>query len=105
VEFRIDETSEPGVLVVSGDIDVAVADRFERALGPAGGIAPMTIDLAGVTFMDSSGLRAILRAATRVTEAAPLVLRNPSAPVQRLFEITLPQEFPHLRIERRPDDG
>jgi anti-anti-sigma factor len=45
------------------------------------------LDLAGLSFMDSSGLHAFERYAHRL-EPRPLVLRNAPAQVRRLFELT-----------------
>ena len=58
--MRIDSSFDEGVafLAVSGDVDVDTADELQEA-----GVAALTaacgtlrIDLAGVTFMDSTGL-------------------------------------------------
>jgi len=47
------------------------------------------IDLAGVTFIDSSGLRVLLALAETVTASGgAVVIRNPSRPVSRLLRIT-----------------
>src|SRR5439155_16550839 len=60
--WGLDRTAE-GVFV-HGELDLAVADSFaeqasEVVLETAG--PSVLIDLSGVTFMDSSGLRALLR--------------------------------------------
>lgn len=76
-----------GTLVLQGEIDSYTApDLAERlALDP-----PIEIlDVAGVTFIDSSGLRAIVEAhQARTVAGSRLVLRSPSAAVQRLLEIS-----------------
>ena len=47
------------------------------------------LDLPGVTFIDSSGLRVLVEAhQLRIERGTRLVLRAPSAPVQRLLEIS-----------------
>ena len=60
--WDLDRTSE-GVLV-RGEIDLATADSFEEraseAVMEADG-ASVLIDLSGVTFMDSAGIRALVR--------------------------------------------
>ena len=51
-------------LFVHGEIDLATADRFEERASEAVMDAPgssVLIDLSGVTFMDSSGMRALIR--------------------------------------------
>ena len=76
-----------GTLVLQGEIDSYTApDLAERlAADPPVEI----IDVAGVTFIDSSGLRVIVEAhQSRATAGSRLVLRAPSAAVQRLLEIS-----------------
>jgi len=49
----------------------------------------VTVDLSGVTYMDSSGLRALLEARDHLDgQARRLIVDACSRPVQRLFEIT-----------------
>jgi anti-anti-sigma factor len=60
--WDLDRTADG--LIVRGEVDLGVADTFEKqaseaVLGPAGG--NFLVDLSGVTFMDSAGLRALIR--------------------------------------------
>ena len=76
-----------GTLVLQGEIDSYTAPDLAERLG---GEPPIeVVDLAGVTFIDSSGLRAIVEAhQARSAAGTRLVLRSPSAAVQRLLEIS-----------------
>jgi anti-anti-sigma factor len=61
------ERVEGGALrvVVRGELDLASASRLEAALaGPStgDGRGTVTVDLRGLTFMDSTGVRALLQA-------------------------------------------
>jgi anti-anti-sigma factor len=47
------------VVVVAGDIDVATAPMLDDAISAVSG--PVVLDLSGVTFMDSSGVRVLVR--------------------------------------------
>ena len=49
-------------IVLSGELDVASAQMLEAELeaAVAGGIEELVLDLSGIEFMDSTGLRAIL---------------------------------------------
>lgn len=80
---------QPRTLVLQGDLDSHTASNLDsaiRALGLADGI---TIDLAHVDFIDSSGLRVLITAHTDLDEQGHrLVLTSPSPVVIRLFEIT-----------------
>jgi len=81
-----------GAIVASGDIDVAGGPILDATIveqeATVGGRA-IVIDLTDVTFIDSSGLRSLLAASRRAEErSSVIVLRSPSASVQRLLEIT-----------------
>ena len=79
--------SEPGVLVVSGEIDAHCAPLLEsrlRAL-PSGNIS---LDMSGVAFMDSSGLRVLVgEQQRRSTEGGQLTVTDPSVAVARLLAL------------------
>ena len=51
-----------GRVAVEGDLDMATAPRLEAAVTEAlaGGAQQVTIDLGGVSFVDSSGLRVLI---------------------------------------------
>jgi anti-sigma B factor antagonist len=76
-----------GVLVLSGEIDSYTATELAERL--AGEPPVDVLDLAAVTFIDSSGLRVLVEAhQMRIERGTRLALRSPSAPVQRLLEIS-----------------
>ena len=79
------------VLAVRGDIDLASAPDFETSLRMAldGSPSSITIDLAGLTFIDSSGLR-VLVSLTKEAESrgATIELRNVPRHAQRVLDIT-----------------
>ena len=82
-----------GAIVASGDIDVAGGPILDAAIveqeQQIAADGSIVIDLADVSFIDSSGLRSLLGASRRADErAGAVVLRSPSASVQRLLEIT-----------------
>lgn len=76
-----------GTLVLLGEIDSYTAPDLAERLAADPPIE--VVDVAGVTFIDSSGLRAIVEAhQARAAGGSRLVLRSPSAAVQRLLEIS-----------------
>lgn len=92
--LAIKTTNESGRTVVSvgGEVDAASADVLRAAIFDAieshsGGA--VAIDMAEVTFIDSSGLR-VLIAGFKACESggSSLVVVSPSDPVTRLLEIT-----------------
>jgi anti-anti-sigma factor len=79
------------ILTVRGELDAYSApgleDQVSRLLSQD--VDEVVLDLAETSFLDSSGLRAILTAQRRLTENdGQLTLRAPSEPVTRLLEIT-----------------
>ena len=79
------------VLVVRGDIDLASASDFETCLRTAldGSPSSITIDLAALTFIDSSGLRALVSVSKEAqSRGATIGLRNVPRHAQRVLDIT-----------------
>ena len=79
-------------LIVGGEIDASNAQRIYDAVlivTESSGLADVELDLAAVTFMDSSGLSALIKAASILRDRdGNLTLCNPSAPAARLLEVT-----------------
>lgn len=78
-------------VVVQGEIDAATAPTLTADLARAvsAGAGPVEVDLSAVTFIDSSGLRALI-VARRDAEAAGQTLRivEASDVVTRLLDVT-----------------
>ena len=81
---------------MEGEIDLRTAEAFSAAVTEAC-MRNCPLDLTGVTFMDSNGLRILLAAASGRT-GPPLVVRD-SQPVRRLFEVAAPAGVPGLQFE------
>jgi anti-sigma B factor antagonist len=79
------------IVRVKGELDAYSAPSLED-LGTnllADGVTEIVLDLAATSFVDSSGLRAILTLHRRIeNDRGELALGNPSEPVLRLLEIT-----------------
>jgi anti-sigma B factor antagonist len=89
VESRID--GDTLVVSLRGELDLTSAPEFERELEAPAEPAPrrVVIDLSGLEFMDSTGLRALLAARDRVrNQGQQLILRRGSRQVQRVLELT-----------------
>jgi anti-sigma B factor antagonist len=57
-DFSAERTD--GVLVVAGEVDMASAPRLRAALSHlAAASGPLTVDLTGVSFLDSAGIAAL----------------------------------------------
>ena len=78
-------------LALSGELDMLSAPILERELRAAARRHPrrIVLDLRELTFMDVSGLRAILDAARSARrDGASLAIANPMPHIVRLLELT-----------------
>ncbi len=86
---RLDPQEENGTLILhlSGDLDVTSADYVRSAIDAAlsGQANQVIFDLAGLEFMDSSGIALLLSVVRKVSDVR---VRNPSPIVARLIELT-----------------
>jgi anti-anti-sigma factor len=89
--FSCETTGDDGrvILTATGEIDLAAADPLWEALDQAlvpGGL--LVVDCSGVTFIDSTGLRTLIKAVHRAEEIdAGFRLAAVPAPVGRVFEL------------------
>ena len=92
IEFS-SSTSGPTVeLVIRGELDPHTAPQLDDELAALihdDGVTTLVLDVAGIDFIDSSGLRSLIRAQqTIAARGGAVVLRAPSAATLRLLEIT-----------------
>jgi anti-sigma B factor antagonist len=79
----------PGV-AIRGEIDIAAVPELEHALDVAilESTGAFVLDLSGVGFLDSTGLRLVLRwRALLAREERSLAIVCPPGPVRRLFDV------------------
>jgi anti-sigma B factor antagonist len=91
VVFERSERGGRPALVVGGEIDLAVAGRFAQELASLVGDTDGTglVDLSGVAFIDSSGVRELLKAKQAAEGAGgELSLLTPSASCRKVLEIS-----------------
>jgi anti-anti-sigma factor len=81
---EIEERDQARVIRPLGELDLATVDELSRAVSSARG-RRMVLDLSGLEFIDTSGMRLIL--AEEADPQSELVLIPGPRAVQRLFEI------------------
>lgn len=89
--LKVDVATQGDRTVVSatGEIDLSTAPMLEARLDELAEGDAMVLDLTGVTFIDSTGLRVILGADTKAGEnGRGLAIVATDGPVMRLFELT-----------------
>lgn len=80
---------ERTVITATGEIDLSTAPMLESHLDELVVDSHVVLDLSGVTFIDSTGLRVILSADSKAGEhGRALAIVATNGPVLRLFELT-----------------
>ena len=92
-ELMLHESVQDGccTLALAGELDLATAVRFEEAIGRicADGASELVLDLSELSFIDSCGLSALLRARTDCEQRrCRLLLTNGRPQIKRLFALT-----------------
>jgi anti-anti-sigma factor len=78
----------PRVFELRGELDMDTVPRLRHAVAPAlGEPGDLLFDLSDLSFMDTSGIHAILQIAEPLAEGA-LLLTAPQHIVKRVLEIT-----------------
>jgi anti-anti-sigma factor len=91
VECEVSSDRRSVYLRLDGEVDLGTAGQVEDALSPA--LDPrctrLVVDLADVSFMDSSGLRILVVARNALDDrGAEMVIANINDQLRRLFEIS-----------------
>jgi anti-anti-sigma factor len=91
---RAQRRGDATVIVAEGELDLVGAPRLLEAV-PEDLEDRLVLDLGGVAFMDSSGLRALLEVRRRTADAGRrFAIARPSEPVLRVLELVhLTTEF------------
>ena len=75
-----------GVLWLAGEFDLAALDVFEAVMSAVqDSQGELVLDLSELTFLDSTGIRAIIVVAGEA--AGGVVLRRPTPPVRRILDL------------------
>ena len=89
LELRVEKDDGVARLVASGELDLSSAEDLEEQLKQLERDGPVVLDLRELTFMDSTGLRAVLAADARAREQGGrlVIVRGPED-IDRVFRIT-----------------
>jgi anti-sigma B factor antagonist len=92
-DFRASRTGD-GTYDLAGELDISTADVLQGILDqePA---HELTLDAAGLDFLDSSGMRVLLSAVVR---GRSVTVRSPSPRVERTLRMAGVDRLPGLRI-------
>jgi anti-anti-sigma factor len=99
--LNIVAANDPGHFRLEGELDLNNADELaeliEREMSEG---RQVVLNLSNLSFMDSSGIRTLIRVSKfgRERQAPPLVLESLSAPVQQLLSVALPSGIPGVEF-------
>ncbi len=85
----VTEDREAPVVVITGELDMSQGDEAWAVIKPLVRSARtgLTVDLAGVTFIDSRGLNVLVRALQEL-DGVPLTIRSAPQRIVRLLEVS-----------------
>lgn len=89
LEIGIWTTGEQATVALAGELDIAAAPEVASLMqGVVEGSTAVLLDIEGVTFMDSAGLRCVLVCERLCREAGVAFALTPGSPrIRRLFEV------------------
>ena len=108
LEVRHRQDDGHTTISLEGELDISTADELERLLGElesSDGPGRIVIDLRGLRFMDSTGLRLLVTADLRLRrDGRELALVPGPEAVHRVFRLALLEER-LVFVEQVPDGG
>jgi anti-anti-sigma factor len=89
-----------GTVHVAGELDTLTANDLLEGLRPSvlACSGDLTLDLSGLSFMDSAGLLALLDLSKQLEGRGRLVLLSPVRSVARLLQLARADTIPNLAI-------
>jgi anti-sigma B factor antagonist len=91
LRIEVADTTTPTTVVLTGEIDLATSGRVRDALMAVcnSGEIKVVVDMTNVTFMDSTGLAALVGPLKRFRSMnGEIVLRSPGRGVRKVLEIS-----------------
>ena len=99
-------TSEPRTVRLIGELDASNADEFlEALLSQIDGGGDLVLNLAQLSFVDSMGLRSLLRIARGLENTGKLLLDSPQRAVARTIELVGLEQAPNIAIIGAPPES
>ena len=91
LDVDVAHTAYGALVAIAGELDVATVPRVSAALEaePAASAGAVVIDLAGVTFIDSTGLGALVKLEHALAaRSGRLAIACPEGPARLLLDVT-----------------
>ena len=103
IELSRSRDGDEASIELRGELDPHTTPQLEHEINEVladGEVRRLVLDLAELAFIDSSGIRSLIRAQQTMAErGGEVVLRSPGPATQRLLEIT------HLDVQFEVDES
>jgi anti-anti-sigma factor len=102
----IEKTDSPRGFRLVGELDASNVAALSDSLKPeieVGG--DLTLDLAGLAFMDSTGIQVLVRTAQGLEGRGNLILVSPGSLVRRILELIPVQKLDNVEIVGDEDES
>ena len=86
LRVRREDEGDVAVLALEGELDLATLDEFVEATEPFAAGDALVVDTTALDFMDSSGLRELLRVHSALRPRL-VVACGEDGPIRRLFQV------------------
>jgi anti-anti-sigma factor len=102
VFLHIERDPDTRSIRLTGEIDLSTAQDLEDCLECEPPGQDVTIDFSGVSFMDSTGINVLIRAAKRLKQGHTLRVFRPQGGVQRVLAVCGIDALPGFEIVDQP---
>jgi anti-anti-sigma factor len=86
-ELTVERYDSVATVVVSGELDLATAPRLSAAVAEHGDAKLLVLDMTATTFIDSTGVRAVLNADRRSLDSGSRLVVVAGDGVRRVLEL------------------
>ncbi len=105
LETEIRRVETHALVMLAGEVDVSTVGQLYEELAALAheGVCHVALNLAEVTFMDSTGLSVLVTEHKRMESMkGELIIFRPSRDLRRLFQITGLDDYFNIRPRRAP---
>lgn len=99
--LEVDDHQGGAVLRLTGEIDMATASRMQEAFQELADrrLTEVIVDASMVTFMDSTGLHALIEGKRQIHEVGSNLALVVSPQVRRVLELVFPEHLFAIRVD------
>jgi anti-anti-sigma factor len=102
--FSLEKDSDDRSFRLMGELDLASSDQLIEQVEPAlNGEGDIRLDVAGLRFMDSCGIRALIVLCKSLGDRGKVILESPGGEVAKVLDLIRADRFPNLLIQAHRD--